>query len=72
MPNTLTIRIPPRLRADLRNLSHDEHLPMSDLVRESLRRYVAVRRFRRLRARAVPYAQAKGLYTDEDIFNALK
>ena len=71
MPDTLTIRIPPRLRSDLRRISKDEHLPMSDLVRESLRRYVAVRRFRRMRARAVPYAQARGLYTDEDIFNVL-
>lgn len=71
MQKTLTVRIPKQLKADLYKLSQDEHVPVSDLVRESVRRYVAVRRFKRMRARIVPHAQAQGLYTDDDIFNAL-
>lgn len=71
MQGTLTVRLPARLKSDLYKLSQSEHVPVSDLVRESVRRYVAVRRFRKLRARLVPYAQAQGLLTDDDIVNAL-
>jgi hypothetical protein len=71
MRDTLTIRLPHGLKVDLSRLSRSEHVPVSDLVRESVRRYVAVRRFRKLRARLIPSAQALGLYTDDDIFNSL-
>ena len=71
MNQTLTIRLPDRLRADLRAISRREKVPVSDLVRESIKRYVAVRRFRGLRDQALPFAEARGLLTDEDIFKAL-
>ena len=44
--------------------------PLSEIVRESVRRYVAVRRFRRLRNKVLPFAEAQGLLTDEDVFKA--
>jgi len=68
---TLTIRLPRALRADLRALSRQQHKAVSDLVRESLRRYLAVEKFRSLRARVLPFAEAQGLLTDEDAFKAL-
>ncbi len=58
--NTLTIRIPDELRADLREISSRQSVPVSDLVRESIRRYVAVERFRALRKRTLPFAERKG------------
>jgi predicted transcriptional regulator len=69
--NTLTVRIPDELRADLQEISSREHVPMSDLVRESIRRYVAAQRFRALRKRTLPFAEAQGLLTDEDVFRAI-
>jgi len=69
--NTLTIRLPEELRADLQKISQDESKPVSDVVRESLRRYVAVAKFRSLRRRVLPFAEAQGLVTDEDVFEAL-
>jgi predicted transcriptional regulator len=39
---TLTIRLPEQLRADLTKLSRQEHRAVSDIVRDSLRRHVAV------------------------------
>ena len=69
--NTLTIRIPDDLRADLDEISSQEHVPVSDLVRESIRRYVAVERFRALRKKTLPFAEAQGLLTDEDVFRAI-
>jgi len=68
---TLTIRLPEPLRADLNKLSRQEHKAVSDIVRDSLRRHVAVQQFRALRRRILPFAEAQGLVTDEDVFRAL-
>ena len=69
--NTLTIRIPDELKAELQEISSREHVPVSDLVRESIRRYVAAQRFKSLRKRTLPFAEAQGLLTDEDVFRAI-
>ena len=69
--SSLTIRIPQKLRRQLDNLSRDRQLPVSDLVRDSLRRYVAVERFRALRKKTVPLAEARGFLTDDDVFKAI-
>jgi predicted transcriptional regulator len=68
---TLTIRLPEGLRADLEALSAAEHKAVSDIVRESIRRYVAIQRFSALRKKVVPFAEAQGLITDEDVFRAV-
>ncbi len=69
--NTLTIRLPDELRDDLQKLSEEQSKPVSDIVRESIRRYVAVEKFRSLRKKVLPFAEAQGYLTDEDIFNAI-
>ena len=69
---TLTIRIPESLRKDLQSLSRTENRPVSDIVRDSIRRHVAIERFRALRNRTLPFAEAQGILTDEDVFKALK
>jgi len=69
--NTLTIRLPDELRDHLQRLSQERSKPISDIVRESIRRYVAVERFRALRRKALPFAEAQGLLTDEDVFRAI-
>ena len=69
--NTITVRIPDSLKEDLRQISEEQHKPISDLVRESIRRYVAVERFRQLRRKTLPFAEAQGLLTDEDVFKAI-
>ena len=39
-----------------------------DIICEALRRFFAVREFRKLRGVMVPLAEEKGLYKDEDVF----
>ena len=68
---TMTIRLPDQLRDEVERLGRAEHKAASDVVRESLRRYVAIRKFRSVRKRILPFAEAQGLVTDEDIFKAL-
>lgn len=68
---TLTIRLPDELRSELDRISRDENKAVSDIVRESLRRYLAVERFRAIRRKVLPFAEAQGLLTDDDVFKAL-
>ena len=69
---TLTIRIPDTLRRELKTLSRSENKAVSDIVRESIRRHVALERFRSLRSHVLPFAEAQGILTDDDVFQALK
>ena len=69
--NTLTVRIPADLRSELQDISQEQRKPVSDLVRESIRRYVALERFRALRKRVLPFAEAQGFVMDEDVFKAV-
>ena len=71
MNQPFTVRLPEDLRQTLEDLSKSEKVPISDIVRESIRRYVAIHKFRKLRAKILPFAEAQGLLTDEDIFKDL-
>jgi Arc/MetJ-type ribon-helix-helix transcriptional regulator len=72
MKRPISIRLPDELREMLDQISKQEGLPVSDLVRESIRRYAAVYRFRQLRKRVLPFAEAQGLLTDDDVFESLR
>lgn len=69
--NTLTVRLPNELRSELEGISQEQRKPVSDLVRESIRRYVALERFRALRKKVLPFAEAQGFIVDEDVFKAV-
>ena len=69
--NTLTVRIPEKLKAELKRISRQQNKPVSDVVRDSVRRYVAIEKFRALRKKVLPFAEAQGLLTDEDVFKAI-
>ncbi len=72
MDRPITVRLPEDLRKVLEGISKSENKPVSDVVRESIRKYVSVYRFRKLRNQVLPFAEAQGLLTDEDIFKDLK
>ena len=71
MKHPITIRLPEELRKALQDISKRENVPVSDIVRESLRKYISIHRFRKLRDKVLPFAEAQGLLTDEDIFKEL-
>ncbi|EFI33087.1 transcriptional regulator, CopG family [Desulfonatronospira thiodismutans ASO3-1] len=68
---TLTVRLPESMKNELDQLSRAENRAVSDIVRESLKRYIAVEKFRSVRGKILPFAEAQGLLTDEDVFKAL-
>jgi predicted transcriptional regulator len=69
--STLTIR----LDADLENLlakaSERAGVSRSELARQALRRQLRISQFDALRKRIVPFAEARGFLTDEDVFNEI-
>ena len=71
MKQTMTIRISDELREELQEISRAEGKPVSDLVRESLQRYIAIYRFRKLRNMVLPFAEAQGILTDEDVYKVI-
>jgi len=72
MKRPLTIRITDDLRTALYQISRGERIPVSDLVRESIQRYVSIYQFRQLRNKVLPFAEAQGLLTDDDVFKSLR
>ena len=65
---TLTIRLDDELEKDLEQLAKSQHRTKSDLAREMLRKRISVERFRELRRKALPLAEAAGYVSDEDVF----
>ena len=68
---TLTIRLDEKLERALERLAKTTGRSKSELAREAIKRQIAVARFRELRRRTLPFAEAQGLLTDEDVFKAL-
>ena len=69
MNQAITIRLPEDMRNNLQEISKFEGKPVSDLVRESLKKYISQYKFRKLRNKVLPFAEAQGILTDEDIYN---
>lgn len=67
MKNTITIRLDPALEKLLDRLCRQTGRTRSDLVREALRRQLSLLRFEQLRRQVLPFAEARGYLTDEDV-----
>ena len=65
---TLTIRLDEQLEQDLTRLATRTHRTKSDLAREMLRKHLALAKLRELRGELIPYAEAAGYLTDDDVF----
>ena len=68
---TLTLRLDGELERDLDRLAKQTGRTRSDLARDALRRQLSLLRFERLRNKVLPFAEARGLLTDEDVLSAV-
>ena len=71
MKGTLTIRLDRDLERMLDRLCKRTGQSRSDLVRQAVRREVSLRRFEDVRRRVMPFAEARGYLTDEDVFREI-
>lgn len=65
---TLTIRVDDKLEHQLASLARQSGRNRSDIVRDALRRHLAIESFDQLRKKTAPFAEAAGYLTDEDVF----
>ena len=68
MDTTLSIRIDKDLEELLEQAVKRTGRPKSELVREALRRQLSIESFQQLRKKLLPYGEAQGWLTDEDVF----
>jgi predicted transcriptional regulator len=68
---TLTIRVDSKLEKALERIAKRTGRTKSEIARQALERQVAATRFRELRAKTLPFAEAQGLLTDEDVFREI-
>jgi metal-responsive CopG/Arc/MetJ family transcriptional regulator len=69
MRKTVTISIPDDVCRELDRVSAEEGVSRSDVVRNSLRDYLFIRRFRTLRRKLSGKVKTRGVYTDQDVFD---
>jgi predicted transcriptional regulator len=65
---TVTIRLDPEMEQEIDALSRQLGRSRSDVIRDALRRQLALAKFERLRRGLLPLAEAQGILTDEDVF----
>lgn len=66
--SALTIRLDPELEERLERVAKRSGRTRSEIAREALRRQLALTQFDELRKRMMPFAEAAGYLTDEDVF----
>jgi predicted transcriptional regulator len=66
--STLTIRIDQDLERLLTSAICRSGRNRSDIAREALRRQLRLNQFEAARRRVMPFAEARGYLTDEDVF----
>jgi predicted transcriptional regulator len=71
MAGTITIRVDAETERMLKRVVKLSGRTRSEITREALRRQLSLDLFEQLRRRVAPFAEARGLLTDEDVFKAL-
>ena len=69
--SAVTIRLEPDLQKLLDKVCKQSGRTRSDIVRDSLKRQLSIIRFEQLRREVLPFAEARGYLTDEDVNKAV-
>ena len=64
----VTIRLDPSLEKLLDKVCARTGRSRSEVVRDALRRQLSLQLFEEARRQIIPFAEAQGIYTDEDVF----
>ena len=69
--STLTIRLDKELNALLSRASKQSGKSKSEVAREALQRQLRLVQFESLRRKAMPFAEARGYLTDDDVLREI-
>jgi metal-responsive CopG/Arc/MetJ family transcriptional regulator len=68
---SLTIRLEDDLEQELEAACAETGRSRGEIVRDALRRQLRLMRFERLRRQSLPFGEAAGWLTDDDVFTAI-
>lgn len=71
MRKSISVSLPETLKRELDEVVRAEGTTRSDVIREAVREHLVARRMQALRRELVPYAEARGVFTDEDVFRTV-
>jgi predicted transcriptional regulator len=71
MKAAVTIRLDEDIERRLDQVCQRSGKTRSEVVRDSLRRQLSLMQLEQTRARVLPFAEAQGLLTDEDVFRLI-
>lgn len=69
--SAITIRLDPGLEELLDRVCQETGRSRSEVVREALRRQLTLELFEEARRELIPFAEAQGIFTDEDVFRLI-
>lgn len=69
--SAVTLRLEPELQKLLDKVCQQSGRTRSDVLRDALKRQLSILRFEQLRRRVLPFAEARGYLTDEDVSKAI-
>ncbi|NQV72707.1 ribbon-helix-helix protein, CopG family [bacterium] len=68
MNSVITVRLDKSLQKRLESISKNTGVSRSDIIRDALKRQLSILAFEKHREMAMPFAEAHGFLTDEDVF----
>ena len=68
MNSVITVRLDRALQKRLDSVSRKLGVSRSDIIRDALKRQLSLLAFEKHREMAMPFAEARGFLTDEDVF----
>ncbi len=68
MKSAITVRLDDDLEQLLNEVARRSGRNRSEIIRDALRRQLALLAFEKLREQIMPFAEARGYLTDEDLF----
>ena len=71
MKDAITVRLDDDLQRMLDDLTQRSGRSRSEVIREALRRQLGLMTFEGLREQLMPFAEARGYLTDEDVFEEI-
>ena len=69
MQDTITFTLPAEIKPAFDNLTREEGISPSELIREAVAEYLFLRKFRSLRERMILQTQKQGISSEQNVFD---
>ena len=66
-----SVQLRPKIAKMVAAMMSREGMTKTEIINEALRRFLLEKEFQGIREKLLPYAQAKGIYTEEDVERVL-